>query len=424
LPEKDVGFPYTPPSILNKEMSRFSWQSFLIEEGSFFHWIDRGRPHPKHARFAEYLHWVSDRIEAQIQYGEVFRIKRVGAVWQICYRNSEGKQGEIRTDGLVITGHGQPRDLPGLRNDGHVLNGQNFWHRLKDFQGCNEEKIAVVGSGETAAAIVVALAKKVTPLTAIIVVNRQGTIFSRGESYDENKLFSAPEKWRHIGLKQRREFLQRTDRGVFSVSAKRTLSAAENVTHYALDVVRVERNSAGKLVLVGRTKRQKSLVCDWVVNATSFDQCWFRRLFAGDVRQLLMRKTLAELENSIGQDLALRGVVPKLHVPMLSALRQGPGFPNLTCLGLLADRILQPYLTSYARPRSNHANQVVAPGTFVKDQPEGESRRVGPRTARVAATAKNTGITRKSMRRATASNNEIRNARGGQGHQRPAAKGI
>jgi hypothetical protein len=28
---------------------------------------------------------------------------------------------------------------------------------------------------------------------------------------------------------------------------------------------------------------------------------------------------------------------------MLAGLQQGPGFPNLSCLGLLSDRILHPY---------------------------------------------------------------------------------
>jgi len=32
-----------------------------------------------------------------------------------------------------------------------------------------------------------------------------------------------------------------------------------------------------------------------------------------------------------------------LHLPMLAGIAQGPGFPNLSCLGLLADRILASY---------------------------------------------------------------------------------
>ncbi|MGB9236860.1 MAG: SidA/IucD/PvdA family monooxygenase [Terriglobales bacterium] len=423
LPEKDVGFPYTSEAVVNKEMSRLSWQSFLIEEGSFSSWIDRGRPHPRHARFAEYLNWVSDKIEAQIQYGDVSQIKRAGNLWEILFRDPKGKPRKLLANGLVVTGHGQPRNLPGLQNDGRILDGQSFWHRLKDFQGLNEEKIAVIGSGETAAAIVVALVRKVSPLTAIIVVNRQGTIFSRGESYDENKLFSLPGKWRHIGVAQRREFLQRTDRGVFSVNAKRILNTAENVTHYALDVVRIKRSGAGKLLLVGRTNRQVTLECDWVINATSFDQRWFRGLFSGEARRVLMRSTSAELENLVDRDLSLRGLRPKLHAPMLAALQQGPGFPNLTCLGLLADRILEPYLTSYVQPGSNHGIQDVDPGLSVGRQPEGEFRRLDPHGAPRPRGAKSTRKNRRSTKQAEASKHRFRSPRR-LGYQRPAATGI
>ena len=35
---------------------------------------------------------------------------------------------------------------------------------------------------------------------------------------------------------------------------------------------------------------------------------------------------------------------PPLHLPVLAGLAQGPGFPNLSCLGLLSDRILRRYV--------------------------------------------------------------------------------
>jgi mycobactin lysine-N-oxygenase len=46
------------------------------------------------------------------------------------------------------------------------------------------------------------------------------------------------------------------------------------------------------------------------------------------------------LQEAIGDDLSVSGVTPKLFLPGLSGLTQGPGFPNLFCLGLLSDRIL------------------------------------------------------------------------------------
>jgi mycobactin lysine-N-oxygenase len=46
------------------------------------------------------------------------------------------------------------------------------------------------------------------------------------------------------------------------------------------------------------------------------------------------------LEESIGHDLAVAGITPKLLLPNLSGINEGPGFPNLSCLGLLSDRVL------------------------------------------------------------------------------------
>jgi mycobactin lysine-N-oxygenase len=49
------------------------------------------------------------------------------------------------------------------------------------------------------------------------------------------------------------------------------------------------------------------------------------------------------VERAIGHDLAVTGLSPRLHLPVLAGVAQGPGFPNLSCLGLLADRVLGPY---------------------------------------------------------------------------------
>jgi mycobactin lysine-N-oxygenase len=46
------------------------------------------------------------------------------------------------------------------------------------------------------------------------------------------------------------------------------------------------------------------------------------------------------LQEAIGDDLAVDDVAPKLFLPGLAGLTQGPGFPNLSCLGLLSDRVL------------------------------------------------------------------------------------
>lgn len=75
------------------------------------------------------------------------------------------------------------------------------------------------------------------------------------------------------------------------------------------------------------------------------DPLWFTSLFSQHTLDLLELGlggplTADRLQEAIGYDLAVTDVTPKLFLPTLSGLTQGPGFPNLSCLGLLSDRVL------------------------------------------------------------------------------------
>jgi mycobactin lysine-N-oxygenase len=95
----------------------------------------------------------------------------------------------------------------------------------------------------------------------------------------------------------------------------------------------------------GNTERD---TYDYVIVARGFDPLWFTSLFDARTAALLGGKTGAfdtrVVERSIAEDLAIQNFTPRLHLPMLAGVSQGPGFPNLSCLGLLSDRILRPYM--------------------------------------------------------------------------------
>jgi mycobactin lysine-N-oxygenase len=79
----------------------------------------------------------------------------------------------------------------------------------------------------------------------------------------------------------------------------------------------------------------------------------FRALFAPATRDRLASAlgtaaAAGALERAIGTDLSVTGFAPRRHLPMRAGMAQGPGFPNLSCLGLLAARILTPYLRATA----------------------------------------------------------------------------
>jgi hypothetical protein len=64
------------------------------------------------------------------------------------------------------------------------------------------------------------------------------------------------------------------------------------------------------------------------------------------------RRSAIDVVTSLGRriepDLSVAGLNPPLHLPVVAGLAQGPGFPNLSCLGLLSDRILRRYVTRAA----------------------------------------------------------------------------
>ena len=93
--------------------------------------------------------------------------------------------------------------------------------------------IGVIGTGETAAAIVVALVDALRSSAFIEVISPNGVLYSRDEGFEENRLFSDPDgklanlfgdhqhaaNWLQLSERDRREFVRRTDRGVFSLKA-------------------------------------------------------------------------------------------------------------------------------------------------------------------------------------------------------------
>ncbi len=221
--------------------------------------------------------------------------------------------------------------------------------------------IGVIGTGETAAAIVVALVDALRRSAFIEVMSPYGVIYSRDEGFEENRLFSDPDgklaslygdhqhasNWLQLSERDRREFVRRTDRGVFSLKAMEEISNAENVRSVLGTVRRIHANDTTVRVDTEYDGKMKHDEYDYVVVARGFDALWFRQLLDEDTHTRMAEVTQSfdgrTIEHAIAVDLSLDGFTPKLHLPMLAGIVQGPGFPNLSCLGLLADRILASY---------------------------------------------------------------------------------
>jgi mycobactin lysine-N-oxygenase len=96
----------------------------------------------------------------------------------------------------------------------------------------------------------------------------------------------------------------------------------------------------------------------YIVFAIGFVPLSFSSLFCGQAAETLFgllevgdwneiqankdarKRAVSKLDELIEYDLSVTLQGSALHLPFLAGVAQGPGFPNLSCLGLVADRIL------------------------------------------------------------------------------------
>ncbi|GAA5082347.1 NADPH-dependent L-lysine N(6)-monooxygenase MbtG [Nocardia iowensis] len=348
-PEKDVGFPYHSTwarghnRAINEAMTAYSWTSFLVDQGTYAEWIDRGRPSPQHHVWAKYLQWVARAIDLEVVYGTVRSIAASAEGWQVTAVGADGHRTELEADGLMITGPG--RSEKALAKHPKVLSIADFWDLAGKRSLPVASRVAVIGGGETAGSALDELIRH--GMLSISVISPMATIYTRGESYFENSLFSDPIKWGALSMDERKDVIRRTDRGVFSVRVQESLLVDNRVHHIQGRVVRVaDQDGAVALTLRNELRPDQVHAVDLVIDATGGRPLWFLDLFdanAADLLELAVggELTQARIEASIGYDLAVSGLDSKLYLPNLAALTQGPGFPNLSCLGALSDRVLQ-----------------------------------------------------------------------------------
>ena len=363
-PEKDVGFPYRSSLVpgrnaeVDEQMMRFSWQSYLVATDQFVGWVDRGRPSPTHDTWASYLRWAAEVAGLKVVRGEVVQIAVDGSHWELHTHESH-----LSADTIMITGPGQAERC--IRSgDPRVLSIAQFWERAARHDRIVAENVAVIGGGETAASMLNELFHhRVSSITAI---SPQATLFTRGEGFFENSLFSDPTGWRSLTQAERRDCIARTDRGVFSARVQESLLADERIKHLRGRVARVVDRDSTIWITLSTDRSGEPLETlhrfDLVIDGSGADPLWFVPLLspaAVDVLELGLGGPLTSerLEESIGPDLAVAGVTPKLVLPNLSGLNEGPGFPNLSCLGLLSDRVLGADIGVTDRPQKGRSGE-------------------------------------------------------------------
>jgi mycobactin lysine-N-oxygenase len=350
-PEKDVGFPYAhswgaATAAVTDAMAQYSWPRHLIAHGVYADWVDRGRLRPTHRQWSFYLREVAERARAEVVAGEVTGLEADGERWRLTLGDGE----TVWADGVVCTGAGPPIRVPGQpRGHPHVLDGRDYWMRVRAMDKAMGKRVAhsacVIGSGETAASVVISLLNSSPKHSTLDVVTSRGILYSRGESHEENRYYSDPGDWPRLAESHRREFLQRTDRGVFSLQAEAALNASRGFRTLAGRAARIDAGDRQVVVTIEYGSERERIVYDLVVVAIGFEARWFEELLGAEARRRLHAGLAGEaLDRRIEPDLSVAGLSPPLHLPVVAGLAQGPGFPNLSCLGLLSDRILRRYV--------------------------------------------------------------------------------
>jgi mycobactin lysine-N-oxygenase len=344
---EDVGFPYRSdhgPAV-DGAMLAYSYVAYRVECGDYAEWVDRGLPAPTHGVLGDYLRWAAEKADLFVIEAVATRVAACDGSWIVDYRGDSGT-GQVVADGLVLTGPGEPFRVPRRGSattlDERAYDGRTFWTNTKRFGGLADSRIAVVGGGETSAAIATYLSETVDGSSRIEIITRHPVLFTRNEHWIEVMYFSTANGWEDLSEREKTEVIRHADRGTFSVEAKRALDKASNVAVQIGELEAIEAVGDELRVALSRTGGRRSVNYDYVIEATGFDPMSVLALVEG--WSLIDGQT--PLTDRIGRDLSVADYTPKLHLPGLAAMAQGPGFPNLSCLGMLSDRILASYLDS------------------------------------------------------------------------------
>ena len=373
-PIKDVGFPYQSHKqfgdagdAIDAGLMPFTWQRYATERGEYGGWVNSGSPSVRHRDYGAYLSWVLGRATEGVRLlrgrVEAVTIEDDPERWAIAVTAREDPDDPERHVGgaLLLTGPGVHRALPhdpaASSRIFHCDSHRSEFARVPEGE---DAEIAILGGGESALSALVFI-RAFRPLARITVFTPTLPM-SRGESFLENRVFADPDdvSWERLDQQTRRDFVKHADRGVFDAGIIASLAGDERSSFEVGRALHAGSAADGEGVMLEYEAPEGVVAAefDYLVNCTGFDLlAQLRGLFSDEVRAVVEREagqiwdSPPGTEVPIGRALELRGLSPRLHIPGLGGLSQGPGFANLGCLGLTANRVLQPLVPELAADR-------------------------------------------------------------------------
>jgi mycobactin lysine-N-oxygenase len=386
-PIKDVGFPYESGKLFGAEgdaidaaMLPFTWQRYMMERGMYARWVNAESPAVQHRDYGRYLAWVLSRATEGVKLvrGCVTQLSLEPDAdrWQVEVADTDGAAA-YSSQALVLTGPGIHRAFPhDPEIESRLFHCDSRRGEFARIPEGREVEVAIVGGGESALSCLVFL-RALRPEVRLTVYTPTLPL-SRGESFLENRIFSNPDgvSWSSLDLQTRRDFVKHCDRGVFDPQTLAKIAGDEGcdwITGRVLHIGAVPDGGGVKVEFDSPSEGASEHRFDFCVNCTGFDLlAQLRGLFPEEVRSEVERQagTLWDappgFEVPIGRTLELEGMRPRLYIPGLAGLRQGPGFANLGSLGLLSNRVLMPFLLTEEelgeRPDESSATAVAGNG--------------------------------------------------------------
>lgn len=333
------------------QVDQFSFENYLKAHGRFERWVDSGMAAIQHRAFAQYLQWIGNSFAEQILFGEVKQIQSSHGQWQITYTTKDTQQlCSLEADGLVVTGPGEVQNPFHLQYDGQrIFDGKRWWLSKQEFEGFNG-RIALIGAGTTAGSLFDTLMPLLGSKAKVDWFTRRG-IITRSENYSNNQVFSLSEYWQRMPQSVRSAFMAATDRGTVETSTHQTMVHYQDqvqVVVAQIQSVQLTEQAVQVSFEDGLAKKLRSY--DRVICCTGFDNLGFLKLFDEHSRQAITDLTEEALTTLIEPDLAVRGILPKLHLPMLSYANVGIGCSTLGSLAEMADRALLAWVSKSESP--------------------------------------------------------------------------
>ena len=243
-------------------MAEFSWQRHLMARGRYADWVDRGRMRPTHREWTAYLREVAERAEAETPQRRGCRPRRRGRQVAADARGGRGNFGRRgRLHRLRQADHG-PRPATGA--PARVRRTQLLAAGASSQEASRRERLRDRQRGDGGLDRDQPAEEVTQALDGGRPDQSRGSLFAR-ESYDENRFYSDPGDWPRLAESHRREFLERTDRGVFSMQAEAILNHSRGFRTLAGRAAAIEAGDRQVVVTIEYDDQRERVAYDLVV---------------------------------------------------------------------------------------------------------------------------------------------------------------